>query len=238
MTLDQWSEHFRHIYGRNNAVYITSLQERLGLLVVAVRSLQDAIRKKRSEKKQARALAHVLAWTYAVVDHFRFPSLAYYLCLKYPAERCGYCHAKPCSCLSEKRAQHTANHVTRRQLAWSIKDWQKHLDELYGQNNRERGVADTFDRLFTEIAEVHHILAGSSIGRTAQEIEREYGMEIADVTAWVFAVSIILNVDLEKGVRALYKRGCPYCKGNPCGCRKFAVVHGRITHVPTIHLVQ
>ncbi len=237
MNVDEWSFHLSHIYGCNNSVYITSLSEKLGLLIVSVRSLQDAIRKKRSKKKCARALAHVLAWTYALVDHFRFPSIAHYLCLKYPVAACGYCGKKPCKCLPEKRAKHTPSPIEAEQLLWNFKEWQKHLGTLYGNSNRKRGLSDSFDRLFTEIAELYHILAGSFIGRTAKDIHCEYGMEIADVIAWIIAIAVLMEIDLEKAMRSLYQMGCPSCTHNPCRCRKFVVINRQITHVPTVYAI-
>jgi NTP pyrophosphatase (non-canonical NTP hydrolase) len=71
-----------------------------------------------------------------------------------------------------------------------ISDFQKFIDEKYGQRDRERGTSATFMWFIEEVGELATALASDD-----QENKVE---EFADVLAWMCTLANINNVDLEK----------------------------------------
>lgn len=231
MNFSQLFSHFQETYGRNNSVYTTSLAERIHILFVTTRRLQDAIRKRQAQETLESILANVVARTFAVAGHFWQLPLAEAVCIKYPMGGCGYCHNFPCTCLVYERQEHVACTPNKEQLGWTLGQHQESLGLLYGDMNRSNGIENVMNRLFAEIAEIIEIQSGlSMVGSVASEIELEYAQEIADVFAWTIAVAVILGIDLEKAVLSMYGSGCPVCSCKPCTCPRFSVIGDTLQH--------
>ena len=90
-----------------------------------------------------------------------------------------------------------------------ITAFQELMDELYGEADRERGIAATVAWLCEELGE----LAQAVRKGTRAEIEHEFG----DVIAWVATLANQLDVDLTEAI-ARYRDGCPKCGASPCRC--------------------
>ncbi|MCA8915373.1 MAG: nucleotide pyrophosphohydrolase [Planctomycetes bacterium] len=92
-----------------------------------------------------------------------------------------------------------------------IKDFQKVIDDTYGEKDRKRGVESTWLWFCEEVGE----LARAVNGRTSRENLRH---EFADVLAWLTTLASIANIDLEEVAAERYGKGCPRCKAIPCKC--------------------
>ncbi len=237
MTFEQLFEHFRDVYGVNNSVYTTSLADRVGLLSIATRRLQEGVRKKRSRDILARLVAGVVARAFAVADHFRSIPLNRVMCEKYPPGMCGYCESNPCTCPTSDRSIHSAEkgcgvtHENHDQLGWTLGQHARNLYQLYFEQNSRYGFEHCALRLFSEIAEIIELEQSVALaGMNAHQIQLEYAKEIVDVFAWVIAIAGILQIDIENAVMSVYGQGCPVCSKKPCMCKKSIVVGGVIRH--------
>ena len=92
-----------------------------------------------------------------------------------------------------------------------IGDFQKLIDDTYGEKDRARGLAATFLWFSEEVGE----LARALNGRTSRE---NLELEFADTLAWLSTLASIAGVDLEAVAQARYGKGCPRCDGKPCRC--------------------
>ncbi|MCA8935562.1 MAG: nucleotide pyrophosphohydrolase [Planctomycetes bacterium] len=92
-----------------------------------------------------------------------------------------------------------------------INEFQKLIEETYGEKDRKRGIENTWLWFSEEVGE----LARAINGRTSRENLRE---EFADVLAWLTTLASIANVDLEEVSAKRYGKGCPRCKAIPCKC--------------------
>lgn len=232
MNFEALFSHLQAVYGRNNSVYITSLSGRIDLLLMTIHKLQDSVRKQRSKDVLANRIAHAVARTFAVAGHFWQLPLVAATCVKYPRGGCGYCHKSPCDGLCHQNGEDPAELPPEpAQLLWSLGDHQKNLAHVYGETNREQGIENAINRLFSEVAEITLLVAGlKHAGSRAEKIQWEYAKEIADVFAWIMAVATILEVDAQDATMNMYDRGCPECFGIPCTCPKLIIVDGEIRH--------
>lgn len=92
-----------------------------------------------------------------------------------------------------------------------INEFQKLIEETYGDKDRKRGIENTWLWFSEEVGE----LARAINGRTSRENLRD---EFADVLAWLTTLASIANVDLEEVTTQRYGKGCPRCKAIPCKC--------------------
>lgn len=92
-----------------------------------------------------------------------------------------------------------------------ISEFQKLIEETYGDKDRKRGVESTWLWFSEEVGE----LARAINGRTSRENLRH---EFADVFAWLTTLASIANVDLQEVAQDRYAKGCPRCKAIPCKC--------------------
>ena len=92
-----------------------------------------------------------------------------------------------------------------------INEFQKLIEETYGDKDRKRGVESTWLWFSEEVGE----LARAINGRTSRENLRH---EFADVFAWLTTLASIANVDLQQVAEERYGQGCPRCKAIPCKC--------------------
>lgn len=90
-----------------------------------------------------------------------------------------------------------------------IADFQTSMRALYGDRDRERGLARTFAWFTEECGELSRALFRG----TDQERAAEFG----DVLAWLASLADQAGVDLDAAAQR-YADGCPRCGASPCDC--------------------
>ncbi len=219
MDLKNLQDLFQLIYEGRTRIAWPSLIERIAFLNFSIAELQDAIRK---DGDVGIALARVMARIFAVANYFDGLSLTRFMALKYVENGCVYCWRKPCACSERRKAPDLERvFVCNEQMEWDLKTWCLHLKTVYGEKNEERGIEYVLNRLFKEISEL--LLLSFSHGRrsvdlSAEDVVREFALEIVDALAWTIAVANLLDVDLQTVVLDRYEDGCWKCKNVPCKC--------------------
>ena len=90
-----------------------------------------------------------------------------------------------------------------------IAELQAQMRALYGDRDRERGLARTFAWFTEECGELSRALfRGDHDARVH---------EFADVLAWLASLADQAGVDLAEAARR-YADGCPRCSQTPCAC--------------------
>lgn len=223
MTLQEMLNHFFHLYGRRNRIFLSGLRERIDYLNLGICDLQEAIRKEQDSRIIGIALARVGARIFCIAEHFWSLPLVETMSQKYPAKRCCYCQEYPCKC-PEKRPDAALESVSEVQLGWSLRQWQLHLNALYGERNRRRGRENLLNRLFKETGELLSLqMTIPNTEMTSEEIEREFSLELADALAWTLALANFFGVDMEEAILNRYGKGCWKCHQDPCVCANFNV---------------
>lgn len=74
-----------------------------------------------------------------------------------------------------------------------IRDFQRMIDQRYGQRDRQRGTPPTFMWLIEEVGELATALQGDDFANKEEEF--------ADVLAWLCTLANINDVDLEKAIQ-------------------------------------
>lgn len=87
--------------------------------------------------------------------------------------------------------------------------FQRQMRTLYGDRDRERGLARTFAWLTEEVGELSR-----AVFRGTDEERRH---EFADVLAWLASLADQAGVDLADAAQR-YADGCPRCHSAPCRC--------------------
>ncbi len=229
-TLGALQEHFYNLYEMNNRMFLPSFRERLDHLDLMASRLQRSIRKDESKEKLEKRIANMIAWTMSVANYFKpFSPLDDAMSGKYPKGVCGYCQGNPCSCEQGQRDAHLFNGKVE-QLDWSLRDHQENLNALYGEINRQQGIDNTLNRLFSEFSEIREIEAGAvNVNVDASRVCRAYMLEISDVLAWILAIASILDIDAQSVIEECYGQGCPACDGKKrCKCPKYVHEHNVI----------
>lgn len=90
-----------------------------------------------------------------------------------------------------------------------ISEFQRAMEETYGQRDRDRGVPASVAWLTEEVGELAQSL------RKGSAAQQEH--EFADVLAWTFSLANQAGIDLEQAVDR-YAHGCPKCGSIPCHC--------------------
>ena len=90
-----------------------------------------------------------------------------------------------------------------------IAQFQQQMQTLYGERDRERGVARTFAWFTEECGELSRALFRGT------HDERVH--EFADVLAWLASLAEQAGVDLDAAAQR-YADGCPRCHLTPCTC--------------------
>lgn len=83
------------------------------------------------------------------------------------------------------------------------------MDAVYGERDRDRGVASTVAWLAEELGE----LARAVRKGTADEQRHELG----DVLAWLASLANQLGLSLDEAA-GRYAAACPRCAATPCAC--------------------
>lgn len=90
-----------------------------------------------------------------------------------------------------------------------IAAFQTQMRTLYGDLDRERGLARTFAWFTEECGELSRaIFRGTDEDRLA---------EFSDVLAWLASLADQAGVDLATAAQR-YAQGCPRCASTPCDC--------------------
>ena len=216
-SLDGLQEHFIHLYARRNDIYLPGRATRIDLLHRGIADLNDAIRKEANREVLERMLARVVSRTFCIAHGTNNISVAEGLRKKFPLEGCSYCHKFPCQCGEKRPAPELGWGETFAQEGWSLKDWQNHLNKLYGEKNREKGIDYIVNRLGSESGELIS-LEHDILDSTMDDIEQEYQLELADSLAWTIAAANFFGIDIEKATINKYGKGCEKCGSNPCNC--------------------
>jgi NTP pyrophosphatase (non-canonical NTP hydrolase) len=87
--------------------------------------------------------------------------------------------------------------------------FQQQMRRLYGQRDRERGLARTFAWFTEECGELSRALFRGD--------EEDRVREVGDVLAWLASVADQAGVDLATAAKR-YADGCPRCGATPCAC--------------------
>lgn len=95
-----------------------------------------------------------------------------------------------------------------------ISEFQKLIKDLYFEQDKIRGIKNSFIWLIEEIGELAHILKN-------QEIDtKKVSEELADIFAWTTSLANLLDINLEYALFKKYPNMCIKCKSNPCICWK------------------
>lgn len=224
MTLQEHFDNLKHLYGTRNATYMPDGNTRVLLLGDGVRHLGKLLRKDEKNKEQlGLALASVFARTCAFADIFADLSIVQSLSEKYPLEACAYCNTKPCTCSTARITQITPRQHNVIQLHWGIEDWSAHMNNLYGENNKKQGVMFAFHRLAEEVLEAQGTQLIDKYNPEMSQILLRFRIscEFADIFAWIFSLSNLLETNLEIALVYRYGSNCKRCDGRPCRCGPF-----------------
>ena len=92
-----------------------------------------------------------------------------------------------------------------------IREFQVLMRDIYGDNDRIRGVQRTQLWFFEEVGELAEAMR--------KEDKEAIANEMADVFAWMVSLANMLDVDVEKACLSKYPMRCPRCGKIPCECR-------------------
>ena len=90
-----------------------------------------------------------------------------------------------------------------------LRKFQQQMRRLYGERDRQRGLARTFAWFTEEVGELSRALFRGS------DDDRRH--EFADVLAWLASLADQAGVDLAEAA-SRYASGCPRCGATPCIC--------------------
>lgn len=220
MTLQELIEHLHRLHGPRNGLLGHGRMHGIGILEESIGELQDVIRKASKDRRRVGdALAAVIVRIVAIVDGCNPHVLVSEMARKYPLDCCSYCGKKPCACVERRPEPMLAMVPNSRQLQWTLSDWAAHVDALYGDKNKERGIENILNRLFKEVVEIQKLQRKihAAVG-TLTRIEEEFAHEFADALSWTCAVANWFNIDPEAFVLARYGVRCLHCGHNPCDC--------------------
>ncbi len=90
-----------------------------------------------------------------------------------------------------------------------VAEFQRWMDELYGDRDRRRGQDRTFGWFVEEVGELSRALRRG----TPENLRHEF----ADVVAWLASLANSAGVDLQAELER-YRDACPRCSARPCAC--------------------
>ena len=90
-----------------------------------------------------------------------------------------------------------------------LSEFQRTIEETYGELDRARGVPGTVAWLCEELGELAQ--AARKLGPDEQLLE------LSDVLAWVTTLASLLGLSIEDAAQR-YAAGCPHCGHKPCSC--------------------
>jgi NTP pyrophosphatase (non-canonical NTP hydrolase) len=225
VTLQQLLDHLKSIFSDRNARYLPEVVQRLAFLTAGIRQLEDGY-EENLKGEYAGRLAYLFARWCAAVELVEDLSPLRMLAAKY-GHCCSYCMAEPCACSQAGRPESATMLPNPACQAWSLRQWQQHLGQLYGAKNKARGVNFVLLRLFSENTEALSCWLlvtmppapePTHYERRLNKFRGDLALELCDVLAWILAAANILSVDLEKAVMETYGHGCNRCEQPRCGC--------------------
>jgi NTP pyrophosphatase (non-canonical NTP hydrolase) len=90
-----------------------------------------------------------------------------------------------------------------------VRDFQRWMEERYGERDRKRGADRTFCWFVEEVGE---------LSRALRKGTREEQMhELGDAFAWLVSVASLAGLDAQEALER-YAKGCPKCAASPCAC--------------------
>lgn len=92
-----------------------------------------------------------------------------------------------------------------------MKEFQKHIAELYLEKDKRRGVQPTFLWFMEEVGELAEAVRRQDDRANLEE-------EFADVQAWLASLANLLDVDLADVTARKYPALCKRCGAKPCTC--------------------
>jgi len=90
-----------------------------------------------------------------------------------------------------------------------VGEFQRWMDERYGERDRARGLDRTFNWFVEEVGELSRALRKG----TREEVEHEF----SDAFAWLLSVANLAGIDAQDALER-YATGCPKCAASPCAC--------------------
>jgi NTP pyrophosphatase (non-canonical NTP hydrolase) len=93
----------------------------------------------------------------------------------------------------------------------TIEQFQRRIEETYGERDAARGLERTFMWLVEEIGELARALRSESHERKVEEF--------SDVLAWLATAASLAGVEMSEGAER-FAQGCPKCGECPCTCRR------------------
>jgi NTP pyrophosphatase (non-canonical NTP hydrolase) len=91
-------------------------------------------------------------------------------------------------------------------------DFQRKIEDIYFERDRERGVCGTLLWFVEEVGELVRAIRRAGADRT--NLEEEF----ADVYAWLATLASLHDLKLDAIGFAKYGAGCPKCSRTPCRC--------------------
>jgi NTP pyrophosphatase (non-canonical NTP hydrolase) len=91
-----------------------------------------------------------------------------------------------------------------------VRDFQRWMNERYGDRDRARGADRTFCWFVEEVGELSRALRKG----TREDVVHELG----DALAWLVSVANLAGVDAQEALER-YAKGCPKCGASPCACK-------------------
>ncbi|MEM7231103.1 MAG: MazG nucleotide pyrophosphohydrolase domain-containing protein [Planctomycetota bacterium] len=102
-------------------------------------------------------------------------------------------------------------------MTTSIHGFQKQIEDIYIERDRQRGIDASFRWLAEEVGEL-----AKAIRRVQEtpdpDVRDNLREEFADVIAWINTIATMTGVDLSEAVEDRYANGCPKCTSTPCAC--------------------
>lgn len=260
-SLNDWHHMFGAIYGNRN-----SERDQFKLfahLAEIAGGFSKIVRKGSNPAEVALFLGKLLAWFCALSLKLNHRDLESLVWNKYPSV-CPYCGRTRCNCQYYRPPGVLDNATLRRfgvehrtQRPSRLIEWQDMFSGIYGTPNRIIGNSletspNTWSQLVVALNRLYE-----EMGELAEAIRLEHvtpiavSSELADVFAWIMAVSNMLpehlkdpGFNLERAVWDQYPGKCNYCYANQCVCPNDRVRESLIASVgaespyPTDHLTK
>jgi NTP pyrophosphatase (non-canonical NTP hydrolase) len=91
----------------------------------------------------------------------------------------------------------------------TIEQFQRKIDQTYGERDSERGLEQTFMWLVEEVGELARALRDEDHQRQVEEF--------SDVLAWLTTTASLAGVQMSEAAER-FAEGCPKCDRSPCEC--------------------
>ena len=91
-----------------------------------------------------------------------------------------------------------------------VHEFQKLIEGLYLQKDRERGIEASFLWFVEEVGELARAIRHGN----DRQLEEEFG----DCLAWLSSLASLKGIQLDNAIQQFTKGGCPDCQATPCQC--------------------